>query len=343
MNEVVSVTAIDSFSEDGGSDRLLQGSRVPCVDGVWTHAKNGSVITKDKRFLVLGTAEAQQDWEDGQLVEERIKKPNAPFLETINELNAQISQDRWEEGLNGPRPPWSLVFAVYLLDLTDGSIYTAMNSTSGMAAATRELKEKVKWMRALRGQTVNPIVTLGSQLHSKKWKKLRPSFDPVEWRDLSKPSQSPALAAPQAGTLLGVKVEEPSLAEQMNDEVPPFDDPLDEILDKPKPEITKKRRAENCRRPRSLTNWEDTMDDNTLKWTGRERFYRASVGDADLCYEIEPYFGMGWNSPPYEFLVTFGKWGWPAFGRCNLGIVRTLEAAARLAEDHYQSKPERAA
>jgi hypothetical protein len=216
-SQVVSVTAIDSFSEDGGSDRLLQGSRVACVDGVWTFAKDGTVIPKDKRFLVL---EAQQHWENGQLVEERIRKPNAAFLETIDELNAQIPQDRWEEGLNGPRPPWSLVFAVYLLDLTDGAIYTAMNSTTGMAAATRELKEKVKWIRALRGQTVNPIVTLGSQLHSKKWKKLRPSFDPVEWRNLGTTSQSPALPAPHANALPGVKVEEPSLSEEMNDELP---------------------------------------------------------------------------------------------------------------------------
>jgi hypothetical protein len=224
-NQVVSVTNIDSFSEDGGSDRLLQGSRVPCVDGVWTFAKGGTVIPKDKRFLVLGTAEAQQHWEDGQLVEERIKKPNAPFLETVDELNAQIPQDRWEEGLNGPRAPWSHVFAVYLLDLTEGAIYTAMNSTTGMAAATRELKEKVKWMRALRGQTVNPIVTLGSQLHSKKWKKLRPSFEPVEWRNLGTPAQSPALLAPHPDTSPGVKVEEPTLAEQMNDEVPWNDSP----------------------------------------------------------------------------------------------------------------------
>jgi hypothetical protein len=71
MSELVPA---DGFGDDSGSDRLLQGSRVHCVDGDWTFAKDDSAVPEDLRFLVLGTAEAQQHWQDGQLVEERIKK-----------------------------------------------------------------------------------------------------------------------------------------------------------------------------------------------------------------------------------------------------------------------------
>jgi hypothetical protein len=233
-DQIVSVSNIDSFGADSGSNRLLQGSRLPCVDGVWRFAKDDTLVPKDKRFFVLGTAEAQQLWQDGYLGAERIKNPGVEFLETIDELNAEIPQDQWEQGLNGPRPPWSHVFAVYLLDLDDGSIYTALNSTTGMAAAYRALKEQVRWKRAICGQAVNPIVTLGNQLHSKKWKKLRPSFDPVEWRNLA-PAQNPALSAPQTDGLPGVEAVEPSLSEQMGDEVPWNDSP---DINAPAPTIT---------------------------------------------------------------------------------------------------------
>jgi hypothetical protein len=234
------VPSDDGFGDDSGSDRLLQGSRVLCVDGDWTFAKDDAAVPGDKRFLVLSTAEAQQHWQDGHLVEERIKKPGMQFAETVDELNAKIPQEEWEEGLNGPRPPWAHVYAVYLLDPADGAIYTAMNSTTGMAAAVREIKSQVKWMRALRGDTVNPVVTLGRRLHSKKWKKLGPSFIVVEWRNFGPEPQSPALPAPPAD-LLGVKVEEPSLSEQMNDEMPPWND--DPGIDTPSPPAPPDKKA----------------------------------------------------------------------------------------------------
>ena len=162
--ENLPVRSDDGFDDSDNNDRLLQGTRAACVDGEWTRASDGTEIPPDKRFLVLATAEGLQHWEDGQLVEERIKKPNEP-LPNVDELNAKIPEDTWEDGINGPRPPWTYVFAVYLLDLDDGSIWTHLNSTIGAARATRELKSRVKWMRQLLGgRRVNPIVTLGKQL-----------------------------------------------------------------------------------------------------------------------------------------------------------------------------------
>jgi hypothetical protein len=237
----------DGFGDESESGRLLQGGRLACVDGKWTYAKDDTEVPADKRFLALGTAEGQQLWQNEQLIEESKKKPGVPFGKSVDERNAEIPKDTWEEGLNGPREPWTHVFAVYLIDPADGAIYTSINSTKGQARAVRELKSKVKWMRSLRnGAKLMPVVVLGRQLISKQYKKLGPDFVVVDWRDLG-----PAL--PAEGTPLLEKPadqKEPveqigrprapvNVQEAMQDELPPWDkndgpnDPISDILDAP--------------------------------------------------------------------------------------------------------------
>jgi hypothetical protein len=173
----------DGFSgSDIDNDRLLQGQRAICIDGEWSKP-DGTKIPSDKHYLVLATAEGIQFWQDGTLVKEWSKKPNVP-LPDLNELNATIPQDQWEEGINGPRAPYSHQWAVYLLDQADGSIWTHINSTNGAAIATRELRSRVRWKRSLLGgRPVLPIVTLGKRMVSAQYKKWGPDFIPVEWHD----------------------------------------------------------------------------------------------------------------------------------------------------------------
>jgi hypothetical protein len=225
----------DGFDDNDNSDRLLQGTRAACVDGEWTRASDGTEIPPEKRFLCLGTAEGLQHWEDGKLIEEIKKKPNES-LPDVDDLNGKIPEDTWEEGINGPRPPWTHVYAVYLLDEDDGSILTHINSTDGEKIATRELKSRVKWKRAmLGGQRVNPIVTLGKQLVSRQYKKMGPAFIIVnDWRDfgsalpeqtaprqLEDHTEKKALNDPVAD--IGRPVVEPTLEEMLNDKIPEDD------------------------------------------------------------------------------------------------------------------------
>jgi hypothetical protein len=221
----------NGFEDSGDSDRLLQGTRFVCIDGEWTKP-DGTEIPTDKRFLVLGTAEGLQHWQDGALIEEIIKKPGEP-LPNVAELNAKISEDTWEDGINGPRPPWSHVHVAYLLDPADGSIFTYMNSTNGAVIAVRELRNRVRWTRALRSSKVSPIVTLGSRLVSKKYQKYGPDFIVVDWRDLSPlpPTTAPRQLENHAdqGQLndpvedIGRPVDEPSMTEIMGDKIPEDD------------------------------------------------------------------------------------------------------------------------
>ena len=56
-----------------------------------------------------------------------------------------------------PKGPWVLSHIVYLLNSVDASIFTFINSTIGAAIAVDRLKDRVKWMRQLRGEAVVPV------------------------------------------------------------------------------------------------------------------------------------------------------------------------------------------
>jgi len=233
--ENVPVRIDDGFGDESDNDRLLQGTRLICIDGEWTFAKDETEVPAEKQFLVLSTAEGQQHWEDGQWVEDRIKKSGIPG-ETVDELNSKIPKETWEEGINGPRPPWTYVYAVYLLDPPDGSIYTHLNSTDGAKIATRELQRQVRWKRAmLGGRKVLPIVTLGRRLVSRQYKKMGPDFIVVDWRDLNPglteqttlrqlenhTENEPQLNDPVGD--IGRPATEPSYSEILDDKIPEDD------------------------------------------------------------------------------------------------------------------------
>jgi hypothetical protein len=174
----------DGFNDTSSSDRLIQGSVARCVDGVWS-TSDGTKLTPDMQWIALGTAEAIQRWKNNKPVE-TIKKTLGVPLPDVEELNAKIPQSEWEMGLDRkPRSPYQHQYLVYLLNPNDASLITYINSTFGALKAVSALKDKVKWMRALRGARVVPIVTLGSKpMPTTFGMKIRPEFVVVEWRSL---------------------------------------------------------------------------------------------------------------------------------------------------------------
>jgi hypothetical protein len=208
----------DGFDEVGaGEDRLIQGEILRCTDGHWA-LRDGTAIPPETRFSALGTALALQHWDAGMPVETIVKRPNAP-LPDLNELNAAIPKAQWEEGFDGnPRPPWVRQHVVYLLNLADASVATFINSTVGAAIAVSRLKDRVRWMRQLRGERIVPVVKLDSKpMKTKFGQKMRPEFTIIEWRafgGLQAPVAAPAIEH------VGQRVEEPSLKEELNDGIP---------------------------------------------------------------------------------------------------------------------------
>ena len=176
--------------------RLLQGTKIKCVDGVWSAGD----VPLPEVLLVSGYARGLQCWQDGELFDE-LDERDEPLPE-VDELNKKISRNEWRIGLNGqPEPPWRIVYVVYLTDMETAELYTWINSGYFVMIAYEQLTDRIERLTRLRGNYVTEIVKLGRR--SEKVKKLnitkqRPHFDHVEWRDLGPPpsTQAPAQLPP---------------------------------------------------------------------------------------------------------------------------------------------------
>jgi hypothetical protein len=210
------VVGDDGFDNADNADRLIQGSIIRCVDGVWS-ARDGSDLPSV--LIALATTEAVQRWEN-QKPAETIVRQTGQSLPDINTLNAKIPKKKWEAGLDGqPRAPWVLQYIVYLLDPRDASVFSYINSTAGARIAVRELKDKVAMMRKLRGVNVVPLIELSAKpMKTQFGMKQRPFFKIIDWRDLGG-SQTAVPAIEHAGK----PVEPVSTEEFLNDELPTFD------------------------------------------------------------------------------------------------------------------------
>lgn len=205
---------------DSADDRVIQGTLIKCVDGHWTN-RDKNAIPAGTRLLALAAHQLLQHWHDGQPVETILKKPGEP-LPDIDELNAKIPQKQWETGLDGkPRPPWQKLCLVYLLDGTNAERFTFINSTVGARIAVENLKDQVKWMRAMRGADVFPVVELSSApMKTKMGTKIRPDFRVVGWRRLGDSETRPDTGAPPTTPAIGKPVAPVSSREALNDEIP---------------------------------------------------------------------------------------------------------------------------
>jgi hypothetical protein len=201
----VSADYDDGWNDVDTDDRVIRGALVKCVDGHWS-TKDGTA--PPKQLLALATATVMQLWQDKMPVETIVKRPGQPWMD-IDELNAKVPKENWEIGLDGePRPPWQKQFIVYLLDPNSAAKFTFANGTIGARIAVTNLKDQVKWMRAMRGDHVVPLVELTNKpMKTKHGQKLRPDFKVIEWRDLG-----------------GTQIAPPIIGEELNDAIPYFDD-----------------------------------------------------------------------------------------------------------------------
>jgi hypothetical protein len=162
-------------------ERLIQGSLLKCVDGHWSTSDNPAMT--GHQLLGLGTIKALQRWHTDEPPETIVDE--GAGLPDVKALNASIPKDTWEIGLDGqPRPPWQMQYVVFLLDPNDASLFTFANGTIGARIAWERLINRVTWMRALRGATIYPVVTLDSRpMKTQYGTKQRPEFTPTDWRD----------------------------------------------------------------------------------------------------------------------------------------------------------------
>jgi len=210
--------AVQFDDEEGYDDRLIKGEIAKCVDARWS-VRDGTDLKDAERFLVAGTTQALQRFVDN-VPEFVLKEPGKP-LPDVDELNEQIPQDEWEEGLDGkPRPPWQRVYVVYLIRLHDASMLTFISGTSGARIAYNKLTSQVYNMGVLRGANVAPIVKLSSKpMKTKFGTKMRPDFEVVDFPEIGGNGRSvPQIESAKGG--IGKPVKQAAVEEELNDEIP---------------------------------------------------------------------------------------------------------------------------
>jgi hypothetical protein len=202
--------------EDEG-DRMIRGSLLKFVDGLWS-TRDGEPIPE--LLLVMNITRGLQRWQDGMPVETIMQKPGIT-LPDVDDLNAAVPQDQWEDGLNGEkRPPWQLNCVVYLVDPRAANSFTFANSTVGARIAAVKLRERIEMMHRLRGLNVAAMVSLGKRTMKTKFgEKQRPEFVIERWVTIGgggdkllidhKSDTTPALAP----------VDVPSVSEEMDDQI----------------------------------------------------------------------------------------------------------------------------
>ena len=112
-----------------------------------------------------------------------------------------------------------------LLNPLDAAFFTFINGTVGAAIAVDRLKNKVVWMRQLRGSNVVPLVKLDSKpMKTRFGQKMRPEFTILEWRQLGGGGLKEVNAARiehRPDDCAGLQpVELVSIEEEMNDSIP---------------------------------------------------------------------------------------------------------------------------
>src|SRR6516162_2586098 len=259
-------TSIDNFAgwEDGveGDDRpegagIIQGTLIKFTnEGKWV-TRDGEELPTDLELVAANVNRVVQKWSDGQPVETIILQPHQKFPD-VEEMNEKVPKKEWVEGPDGqPRGPWQAQHILYLLDPKTMDKFTFPTGTVGGRIGIRELVDKTTWMRRLRGPNVYAVVLLSDTFMNTKWGgRQRPHFKIVRWVSLGSESGQvealPPPPSPQTQSDLPLnEVKEPSLAEEMNDEIPDFGNENAESSKAAAPPLPDSRR--NLKKPPAQT------------------------------------------------------------------------------------------
>jgi hypothetical protein len=211
-----------SLPVEGDEQRVIQGAIVKFTnEATWT-TKDEEDLPADQELIATGICRVLQKWIDHLPEETRVLAPGENVdLEALNEA---VPKDQWVEGPDGkPRGPFQCQYLLYLLDPKTMDKYTYATGTTGGGMAVRDLRDKVKWMRAMRGQNVFAVVTLSDKhMKTKFGGRQRPHFVVVRWialgGDNANATALPATGAGGGGAVVLREIEAPSLAEETGEE-----------------------------------------------------------------------------------------------------------------------------
>jgi hypothetical protein len=233
----------NTVTKSNKGERLIRGAILKFVDGRWS--TDGVEVPASTRLFAIGTTKALQCWKNGELLDQKIERPDEP-LGDPDELNAKIPESEWGTDFNGkPKPPWSTFYVIYLISPDDASTLTCINDTTGQRIAFDRLESRVNNFAMMFGAAV-PLVALDTRPMKTNWGvKQRPKFTVVkdEWKKFGGDGGQPALlpsptdggpagaaAKPEKSetksaakqTLPGKPVTRPTVGETIDDSLPDF-------------------------------------------------------------------------------------------------------------------------
>jgi hypothetical protein len=189
-------------------------------DSAWLRG-DGEEMPEGLELVAVDIARVVQKWVDKMPEETRILAPGEPFPD-IEQLNEETPRSEWSEGFDGkPKGPWQSQSVVYLLNLTTFDRFTYATGTIGGGIAVRELVDRTRWMRRLRGDGAFPVVLLSKvHMNTRFGGRDRPFFQITRWVKLG--SDVKTLEAPQQSAIEATKIVEPTMSEILSDELPDF-------------------------------------------------------------------------------------------------------------------------
>jgi hypothetical protein len=216
---------------------IIQGGLIKFSNEATWISREGDELPGGLELVPVDVWRLVQKWKDQAPIETIILEPHQKFPD-IEKMNAETSKSEWVEGPDGQLGgPWQGQHVLYLLDPKTMDKYTFPTGTVGGRIAIRDLRDKIQWMRRLRGNNVYPVVKLADVFMNTRFGgRQRPHFIVVRWVRLGggggaiealpspEPSPPTSTAATSQSDLPLSPVQEPSLREELDDDIPDFGD-----------------------------------------------------------------------------------------------------------------------
>jgi hypothetical protein len=190
-------------------------------EATWV-TSDGEELSSELELIVVDIGRVVQRWKNGQPIETILLAPGQKYPD-VNELNAAVPQEEWEEGPDGkPRGPYQAQSIVYLLNGETMDRYTFPTGTTGGAIAVRDLVDRTNWMRRFRGPDVFPVVALADVfMRTRFGGRQRPHFDIKRWVKFGDDGTAlPAADTPLLPDQGAQEVKAPTAKEATGDSIP---------------------------------------------------------------------------------------------------------------------------
>ena len=225
MNTTSNALIVTDGFDDAGDVTAspMRGVGVKFKDGSY-YSYSESFPTYGREFHVVDTSDGWQMLAEGQPPQYLMRQPGQ-----VRPPQPHVDEKDWPLDFNGrPAHPWKLTRYLFLMDTKTGEVSTFWTNTIGGKVAFDQLAQQVRVARGAQPDAV-PVIALESALMPTQFgsKKPRPHFRICGYRMRSQIG-SPNLLTDIGGQKLltdNPSVESPSIAEEMNDEIPSFEEP----------------------------------------------------------------------------------------------------------------------